>query len=447
MGRHVAPTGSWQRGETAGVDSAIAGGSYGHGSAPAGDGGGQQIFVGRQPILDADQRLVAYELLFRSSARTAVAGVTDDVLATSRLLINTFNAFGTERVLGDKRAFINVSAELLLSDVLTLLPPERVVLEILETVEPSAAVVARCRALAALGYPLALDDFVYRFELEPLLATAAYVKFDVRALGIDGLAGQLQALRGRRLRFLAEKVETREEFRACRAQGMGLFQGYYFARPETLSTRHIDPVAESVMQLFSLVTSRAEPKMIEIGFRQDVALSYNLLRYINSVGFGLAHRVESIRHALVLLGHTKLARWLTLLMFTATGQNPAPPALFRTALVRARLTELLGSRRLPAAEHDDLFMCGMFSLLDVLLGVPPAEALRHLNLSQPLLAALLRGEGPYAPYLALARACEDEDLAGAELLAGSVGLSAGELLRAQQEALGWAEEVARAGEP
>jgi EAL and modified HD-GYP domain-containing signal transduction protein len=404
-----------------------------------------EIFIGRQPILNSDQKLFAYELLFRSSAQTGVAGVTDGVQATSRLVINTFNNFGVERVLGDKKAFINVSAPLLESDLLELLPADKVVLEILEDVPPTAEAVSRCQALKARGYQFALDDFIYKCELEPFLSVASFIKFDLRALGIRGLSEQLRLLRGRSISFLAEKVETRGEFDSCRALLINYYQGYYFAKPETLRMKRMDPSTQQVMHLFSLVSANAEPQIIDANFRQNVALSYNLLRYINSVGFGLVHKVDTIKHALVVLGYAKLARWLTLLMFSSSGSNPAPQALFRTALIRARLTELLGKIRLPAAEHDQLFMCGMFSLLDAMLDTPLAELLKNLSLPEKVSSALLSGQGPYAPYLALSRACEEGDPARLQSLAAPLGLDLDDLSHLQIEAMGWAEEVAGAG--
>jgi c-di-GMP phosphodiesterase len=433
LGKNKPPTGAGQTGARS-TNTRTAGGAD------------TEIFIGRQPILNSEQKLFAYELLFRSSAQASVAGVTDGVQATSRLVINTFNNFGVERVLGDKKAFINVSAPLLESDLLELLPADKVVLEILEDVPPTAEAVSRCQALKARGYQFALDDFIYKRELEPFLAVASFIKFDLRALGVRGLSEQLRLLRGRGISFLAEKVETRGEFDSCRALLINYYQGYYFAKPETLRAKRMDPSSQQLMHLFSLVSANAEPQIIDASFRQDVALSYNLLRYINSVGFGLMHKVDTIKHALVVLGYAKLARWLTLLMFSSSGSNPAPQALFRTALIRARLTELLGQKRLPAVEHDYLFMCGMFSLLDAMLDTPLAELLKNLSLPEKVSSALLSGQGPYAPYLALSCACEEGDPVRLQSLAGPLGMGLDDLSRLQIEAMGWTEEVAGAGD-
>jgi EAL and modified HD-GYP domain-containing signal transduction protein len=403
-------------------------------------------FVGRQPILDQSQQIVAYELLFRDSAQAGVAGVADAVLATSQVLINTFLHFGIDQVLGNKPAFINVSEAMLLGSALESLPSNKVVLEILEDVRPTDAVIQRMQQLREMGYTLALDDFVYKRELEPLIAQASYIKFDVRALGMREFENQLRLLRGRGPAFLAEKVETKEEFEICQRQFVTYYQGYYFAKPQTLSTKRLDPVAHNLMQLFGLVTSHAEPSAIEEAFRRDVALSYGLLRHINSAAFGLRKEVESIRHALVILGHDKLARWLTLLMYSISSQSLAPSALYRTALNRARLAELLGEGRLGAVDRDYLFMCGMFSLLDAMLGVPLPQLLENIKLPEQASAALLRNEGPYAPYLALAQSCEQGDVARAATLAQSLGLSLVDVTRCEIEAMGWVETVSATGQ-
>ena len=402
-------------------------------------------FLGRQPILDQTQQIVAYELLFRDSAQSRVAGVTDAVQATSQVLINTFLHFGIDQVLGNKLAFINVSETMLLGNVLESLPANKVVLEILEDVEPTEAVIRRAGQLREMGYTLALDDFVYKRELEPLIALASFIKFDVRALGMREFEGQLRLLRGRGPAFLAEKVETKEEFEHCQRQFVTHYQGYYFAKPQTLSTKRLDPAAHNLMQLFGLVTSHAEPRAIEEAFRRDVALSYNLLRHINSAAFGLRKEVESIKHALVILGHDKLARWLTLLMYSIASQSLAPSALYRMALGRARLAELLGEGRLSAVDRDYLFMCGMFSLLDVMLGVPLPQLLGSIKLPEQASAALLRNEGPYAPYFALALACEQGDVSRAAALAQPLGLSLADVTRCEIEAMGWVEKVSAAG--
>ena len=312
------------------------------------------------------------------------------------------------------------------------LPPDKVVLEILEDVMPSAPVLARCRSRAT-GYRFALD-ISFTAPSSMLLELADFVRLDIRALGLAEAGRQADLMRGRALKILAEKVETREEFTACRSLPFQYFQGYYFARPETLGMKRIDPSMLRVMKLFNRVIGGAEPGLIEAEFRQDVALAYNLLRFINSAGFGLTHKVHDIKHALVVLGHAKLARWLSLLLLSGARAQAASSALFRTALTRARMTELLGRNRLPPGEHDYLFMTGMFSLLEALLERPLPETLASLNLPPAVAEALLAGRGRYA--LLQITPCEIPDTDGRTPTAGP---TQAEINAAELEALGWAE--------
>jgi EAL and modified HD-GYP domain-containing signal transduction protein len=409
-------------------------------STPAASGN-DDLLLGRQPILDRQQRLVAYELLFRCSRMPRGGEILDGVMATSRVLVNTLNHLGLDKVLGDKKAFINVSAEFLANDVIELLPRERVVLEILESVTPGPEVVARCQQLRDAGFELALDDFVYHESREPLIPLASYIKIDLRAQDMAATRNLVTRLRARVPALLAEKVETLEDFRACQAMGFDYFQGYYFARPEVLSAKRLDPAMQSALQLFNLVANKAEIGRIEAGFREDVALTYNFLRYINSVGMGLTHKVTQLRHALVVLGYTKLSRWLSLLLMSFPGHSGASHALFRTALVRARLAELLGQKRLGERERDLLFVAGMFSMLDALLGRPLSESLGELNLPTEVPDALLRKTGPLAPYLTLVHAIESADFPAVEIGTHALGLSVEQVNVAHSSALGWAEQL------
>jgi EAL and modified HD-GYP domain-containing signal transduction protein len=399
-------------------------------------GTANDVFVGRQPILNNGQRIFGYELLFRSPGGDINS--VPPMEATGRVLINAFNNIGLERVLEGRRAFINVSEEMLQSDILEVLPKEKIVIELLETIPPTSAVVERVRALRAAGYQFALDDFVYRPEYEPLIDLVNYIKFDVLALGIEQTIKQLDALRGRGLSFIAEKVETRAEFDACRAARFNYYQGYYFARPETVSVKRADPRTTRLIRIFNLVRQDAEEDIIAAEFKQDVALSYNLLRFVNSAAMGLRNKIDSIGRALTVLGRTRLARWISLLML-APGDAAAPNALFKTALIRARSAELLAPRNGNAQLRDSLFVTGMFSLLDVALGIPLTELLRDMQLPDDVRDALLKECGPLAPYLKLVRAVEVMDVEAIMSLALVLGLTIDQISAAHLEALTWAE--------
>ncbi len=400
----------------------------------------KHVFVGRQPILNRQQRVVAYELLFRGSAAAQAADLAKAPENTFGLLIDSFKLLGLDNVLGSKRAHVNVSASELLDDAIAALPPERLVFEIVENTKVTDELVARCRELRRAGYRFALDNFVYRPVYDPFVALADIIKFDVRALGTEGVRKQLASLKRRPIKFIASKVESQEEFRACRAMGVQYFQGFYFARPETLSVQRMDPQFLRAVQIFNLVAANARPKRIEAEMRHDVALSFHLLRYINSPGVGLVTPMESVRHAIVILGPAKFAKWLSLVMVSGSPASQISPALFRTALTRARFVELLGLQKMSDADADTLFLAGMLSLLEALTGMPMRTALKDINVAQPIHEALCENRGPYAPYLELCEACEHADTSGIETLTRSIGIDVGRVTAAHLDASRWAEQ-------
>ncbi len=397
-----------------------------------------QAFIGRQPILDEKQQIVGYELLFRHNAAATDAVIEDDLKACARVLVNTLSDMGAQWLLGDKLAFINVNEEMLHSDLLELLPPKRTVLEILETVPATDDVVQRCQELRKQGFLIALDDHVPSPELAPLLGCADYVKIDIAQTGLENAAKIHAQLKPLPLKVIAEKVESRQQFEACRKLGFHYFQGYYFAHPETLTAKVINPSYATVLDLLNLVSKDADTKVVEDGFKRDPALSFKLLRYINSVGFGLSCEIQSIRHALSILGTKQLYRWLTLLMVTA-GENTTAPALMKTAVTRGRLTELLGEGYFDKSDRDNLFIVGVFSLLDAMLEMPIDQVLEKVNLPEPVSDALLSQEGIYSPFLQLAKACEDADRDLVASLADSLQLDPSKVNDCHIAALAWVE--------
>lgn len=397
-------------------------------------------FIGRQPILDTKQQIIAYELLFRDSAHAQDAVIEDNLKSCARVLVNTMSDMGAQWLLGDKLAFINVSEELLHSEFLELLPPQRTVLEVLENVPASESVVARLKELRSQGFQVALDDFIPTADNAPLLQCAQYIKLDVHEHGLENIARLFNQLKVLPVKLIAEKVETHEEFEACKKMGFHYFQGYYFAHPETLTAKVINPSYASVLDLLNMVSKDAEVKDVETGFKRDPALSFKLLRYINSVGFGLSCEIQSIRHALTILGTKQLYRWLTLLMVTA-GENAAAPALMKTAITRGRLTELLGTDYFDKADRDNLFIVGVFSLLDAMLEMPMDQVLEKVLLPEAVTDALLNREGIYGPFLQLAEACEDADSSRIAQLAASLQYDPDKVNDCHIAALAWVENL------
>ncbi|MDP2110282.1 MAG: EAL domain-containing protein [Thiobacillus sp.] len=405
----------------------------------------QDIFLGRQPILDRDQRIVAYELLFRS-ANTASASISDDMQATASVIHHAFSEMGVHAVLGTQLGFINVSADMLLSDLVEFLPKSQIVLELLETIIVTEAVVERCRALKLLGFALALDDFVYDDTYLPLLALVDIVKVDMLQHTQDELRSAVSRLKQWPVKLLAEKVDSAEQAAYCQALGFDLFQGYYFARPSVLSARRADPAQVALTQLLGLVLRDADTQQIEQVFKQHPGLTYNLMRLVNSVASGVRHSIASVSQAIMVLGRKQLQRWLQLLLFTLQAGAPYPSPLLLLAATRGRMMELLAGKQQCSVDYcDEGFMAGILSLIDVLIDRPLADIIGELGLGERLAAALLRREGEMGALLQLVESVEHHDLSRTlSLLAQCGGLSLSELTMAEIEAMCWANQVAEA---
>ncbi len=371
--------------------------------------------LGRQPILDRKGNLVAYELLFRGGNQTNSAEFTDDFLATAHVIQNAFTQFGLEHVLGSRLGFINVSADLLLSDVLELLPHQQVVLEILETVEITPQILERCIALRQRGFLLALDDVIEITENHrALLPHIQFVKLDILAATPGQIQQAVRELVTYPVKLLAEKIDSPEQRDACMKLGFDLFQGYFFAKPSILSGQKPNPSQASLLRLLSLVHSDAETREIETAFKLAPDLTVNLLKLVNSVASGAPTKIDSVARAVTVLGRRQLERWVQLLVFTQQGGVATP--LAQTAAIRGKLMELVALQRYPLDRnlHDKAFMVGMFSLLDALFNQPLAELTAPLNLSDDVRDALLKRKGLLGQMLAYAEAVEYEHPNNAE---------------------------------
>ncbi len=390
--------------------------------------------VGRQPILDRDQRAFGHELLYRSADGGGPAGVDGDRM-TSRVVLDAFLAIGIERVVGNGLAFVNVTREFLLDDDPPPLPRERVVLEILEDAVIDEELIGAVRSWRERGFTIALDDFVYDPRWEPLLPLASVIKIEVPALDEAGLAEHVRRLRRDGVRLLAEKVETRAEFEELRALGFDLFQGYFFARPEVVSGRRLPENRLATVQLLgALQRPDVDLAKVDALVSQDVALSYKLLRCINSAAFALPRRVESIHRAVVFLGLRALKRLVALAAMA--GAEDKPSELVRIALVRARMCERLCAA-LPGIDEDSGFTVGLFSTLESLMDAPLAEILDKLPLAEEVSAALLAGEGLLGEVLACVLAYERCDWDHAR----AAGLDPAAIGRAYAEAVDWSYQI------
>ncbi|MGE5386831.1 MAG: EAL and HDOD domain-containing protein [Betaproteobacteria bacterium] len=405
-----------------------------------------QLFLGRQPILDRDQQLVAYELLFRSSMQN-FAEVTDAVAATATVIVNAFSELSITESLGDCRGFINVDEQFLFSDVLELLPTQSVVLEILETVPPTPEVARRCRELKEKGFTLALDDVIQVApEYHDLLQLAEIIKVDIQPLSqlqLLQLTGKLKPLNKR---LLAEKVDSRGQMEQCLKLGYQLFQGYYFAKPTIIAGRKLNHSQLSLMKLMSLLLSDADTGELEAAFKPEPGLTVSLLRMTNSVGAGTTVRITSLRHAITVLGRRQLQRWLQLLLFASGSKGGEVSPLLHLAATRGRLMELLAgvlSRKDPNFA-DEAFMAGIMSLMPALVGLDIRDIIAPLGIANEVRDALCDGTGPLGSLLGLVAATESGD--PAEIVAklrDCPGLDAQTLNRCLSQALAWASSIHR----
>lgn len=407
----------------------------------------EEIFVGRQPILDRDGRLVAYELLFRSSQRNS-ADITDDMAATASVVSHVFSQFGVEAALGPHQGFINVDRHLLMTELLEALPRSRIVLEILETVPVTPDMVRRCRDLKAMGFTLALDDFIGEEEkYRPILPIVDIVKVDVQPFFESGRHDELgqatRALRQWPVRLLAEKVDSQAQAGLLKDLGYDLFQGYYFARPTIMAGKKLSSSELALMRVFGLLMQDAETPELEEALKTEPALIMNLMRLTNSAANAPRAPITSLRQAITMLGRRQLQRWLQLLLYTTPGSDAATNPLLHLAATRGRFMELASAQmNNSAASQERAFMTGILSWMPALLSVPMEDILHGLPVAEEVRSALLAGQGSLGRLLSLASELDEGRAAlPADLLPD--GITAQGANQCLAEALAWAGAIGR----
>lgn len=398
------------------------------------------IFLARQPILDRQQNIQAYELLFRDS-HINHAQIDNELHATASVIVSLFNEMGLQSVLGKERGFINVDACMLMSDMVEMLPPERMVLELLETVEVTPLLLERCRQLKRHGFALALDDFAaFRQQYRDLLPLVDVIKVDLTKVHEGALRQLTQRLKKYPARLLAEKVETPAQFEQCKNLGYHYFQGYYFARPTLLSGRRAEPSTLALFRLLSLVLDDAATDELEKAIKADSNLTYNLVRLVNSVGAGFQQRIHSLAQAVMVIGRRQLQRWLQLLLYTVKDKGQISTPLMQMAATRAKMLEIMmrALHNHDTAMQDCAFITGTFSLLDTLLSMPMTDIVTELHLHDDVKAALTQRTGILGAMLLLIEDLEKGDFATAEKhLAQLPGLDLATLNEAHMAAIRW----------
>jgi c-di-GMP-related signal transduction protein len=402
---------------------------------------GPTRFIARQPIFDQQERVYGYELLFRSGMENRYTAVDGD--AAARDVADNFLNADAQTLTGGRRAFINCTREFLVNEYATLLPKDQAVIEILETIEPDAEVLAACRNLKTSGYVIALDDFVYAERFQPFVELADIIKIDFQLSSPDERQQAVVKFAPLGIRLLAEKVETRAEFsEACRS-GYTYFQGYFFCKPQIVPSPCIPAFKINYLRILQAVQKpeldRAE--VVEL-IEREVSLCYKLLRFVNSSLFGLRREISSTAHALALLGDRELRKWASVAAVLGIAGDK-PNELVVTSLARGRCCELLASGSDARGDDDGMFLLGILSLMEAMLGRPISEIVAEIALPDAVRSALLGTPNRPRATLDLIKAFE----AGNWNKVGEVGTGLhqdeSQLSVAYLEAVDWAQKVFR----
>jgi c-di-GMP-related signal transduction protein len=401
------------------------------------------VFVARQPIFNRGLEIYGYELLYRSSPVNMYTG-TDETVASLQVLSNCLNTFDIGDVVANGLAFINFTRDLLLNDAAEVLSPKAVVVEVLENVPGDSEVLAACHRLHERGYMIAADDICRADQNQPLLEIADFIKVDFRLASPAEQQKIVAQYVPRGARLLAEKVETQDEFERARQMGFAFFQGYFFARPVVLKGKEIPGFKLNYLRILSEIQSpEIEFNRLELLIRQEVSVAYKLLRYANSALFSQRTRVDSIRRALVILGETEIRKWVSIVLLMHLAVDK-PTALAMHSMIRASFCESLAQLSGMGGRKSELFLMGMFSLLDAMIDRPLREALRDIRLSQDIRDTLLSNQpaaDPIGSIYHLAQAYERGDWPQVLVYAGQLRLESDEIRGAYFKAVNWCDQV------
>ncbi len=346
-----------------------------------------EVYVARQPIFDSKMKVYGYELLYRRSLNNFFEG-TDDNQATAELINNAYLVMQLDELAGGTKAFINFSQELLEKEIPLLLPPETIVIEILERVEPSESVIKACRKLKEKGYTLALDDFAFYESYQPLVEIADIIKIEFPVVGLEKQRELISKYKNK-TKFLAEKIETREEYQFAIDMGYDYFQGYFFSKPTIISSKEIEGLNTSLLRIVNELNLE-EPdyqKIAEI-IEKDLGLSYKFLKLANAIFFGSRNKIYSIKQALVRLGTNEIKKWIYLIMLKEV-QSIENKELVKSCLVRGKLMELIALETDIKSKHLEFYLTGFFSSIDILLNRDMKDIISELPLTIDVKGALL----------------------------------------------------------
>ncbi|MCL2125307.1 MAG: HDOD domain-containing protein [Oscillospiraceae bacterium] len=400
-------------------------------------------YIARQPILNKEKKIFAYELLFRSSAADKTFMDTDADQATSRVIMESFFNKGVDSITGGKPAFINFTSRLLLENTATLFPKDQLIIEILETVEPTPEIIVACRSLQKKGYKLALDDFVYSPELDPLVKMSKIIKFDFLSNTPREIACMMKSMDLKGKWLLAEKIETIEMFNLAVAMGFTLFQGYFFSKPVTLSTKVLSPLKMSYISLMREVSIGEEMNFQRVAraIRDDVALSYKLLKLVNSAYYGLRTEVTDITRAVAIIGTIELRKWVFMIALMGLDSDK-PDEIIKMSMIRGRFLENLNTKCRRIESDENAFHIGLFSMLDVLMDVTMDNALEGILLSDEVRMALIHQRGSAYDLLDLVISLERSNWDRVDELAAAMNIDAELISELYLDSIKWCNSLA-----
>ena len=405
-------------------------------------------YLARQPILDRDGKIFAYELLFRDSPESDIAVISSDVQATAQVLENVLNNIGFQRLIGDHKAFINCSRQMLLDNIFGLLNPANFVLEILEDVEVDSTLIRAVERYKARGFEIALDDFIYNDDyirrFEPLFKYVSYVKMDIADNDKESLEKAVQFFRPMHIKILAEKVEDESTFKKCLDDGYDYFQGFFFAKPELVTGQKIDATSVAILRILLLLQSR--PSLEELCEKLDETpdIAANLLKFVNSGNNGEGNGIKTVKDAIVWVGMSHIHKWLMLMLYARPelGISPQSSPLFQSAAHRAKFLEIVAKAIEPTNPlfAAKAFMVGLISRMDALVRAPLETILPESPADDEMSESLLNRKGKLGTLLRLADAVELDDRKAILMTIEELKISTKQLNRCINEAYSWANE-------
>ncbi|WP_421132664.1 EAL and HDOD domain-containing protein [Alteromonas sp. A079] len=394
-------------------------------------------YIARQPIFDAERSVYAYELLFRSGEENCFPDIPPDE-ATSKILTSTHLSLGIEEITGDKKAFINFHRDTLMFRFPTSLDASKVVIEVVETVDVDDALVAACKHIRGLGYPIALDDYDMHGKWDAFIPFTSVVKIDTTEIAHEKIPALIERFHQHKIKLVAERIETYEEFRKFKDMGFDYFQGYFLAKPEIVRHRKLGPSSLTMMELLTL-SSQPKLNFEEVNriIERDPSLTYLLLRFINNPLINKRNKITSLKHALTFMGEVEVKKFISLLAL-ANLSDGQPNELMHMALVRAKFCEYVFLSNKSGENPLTGFLTGLLSLLDAMMEQTIEELVSKVPISEDVKKALCGQPGLLKDSLTVAKYFERANWTGIKRFSAKYNVKQTTLHEYYNQAIKWA---------